>query len=480
MQILKYRSGRLARTIAVAAMFVCSVAPLLAQQKAIAPGEWTGSLTLRYAPGKSAGASVPGANVPGASVPGANVPGYADIVSTVRLRLLPAGEGGLLDLPKQSLFGYPLDSVSWNERKLSFSLGALGPGEDLSFEGFFSAAVGERGTVLGTASSTSWKGTFTLAPAARAADRREAAVRIPTDSGELPGTLARPIGAGEGTPYVLLVAGAGPTDRDGNNFNVPGRTDSLKLLALALADRGIGSLRYDKRGSGESYLLEKAGNPSSLDRHALDVGYAYRFLSSLAGGGRIVVVAMNEGAWAAARALRDPGPDTAAVDGLAVIAASGVPPRETLLASLSVLDQAEKNEAESIMQAIDTGLDYVKPAGRLADFFDPARREWLRSWLSFRPAEEIAGVDAPVLYVYAGMDLQVGREEFSRLLDERPGAAAIVIPDMNYVLKSVKSEEENYASFNDNGFPVSDTLVSLLAAFVKAKPLPPGVERFSR
>ncbi len=49
-------------------------------------------------------------------------------------------------------------------------------------------------------------------------------------------------------PGVVLVAGSGPTDRDGNNPLIPARVDVLKLLAAALAEAGIASLRYDKRG----------------------------------------------------------------------------------------------------------------------------------------------------------------------------------------------------------------------------------------
>ncbi|MCK4515842.1 MAG: alpha/beta fold hydrolase, partial [Spirochaetaceae bacterium] len=45
---------------------------------------------------------------------------------------------------------------------------------------------------------------------------------------------------------------SGPTDRDGNSRLIPGRNDSLKLLAEGLATHGIASLRYDKRGLGES------------------------------------------------------------------------------------------------------------------------------------------------------------------------------------------------------------------------------------
>ena len=53
-------------------------------------------------------------------------------------------------------------------------------------------------------------------------------------------------------PVVLLLSGSGPTDRNGNSPMLPGKNNSLLMLAEGLASNGIASLRYDKRGVGES------------------------------------------------------------------------------------------------------------------------------------------------------------------------------------------------------------------------------------
>ena len=53
-------------------------------------------------------------------------------------------------------------------------------------------------------------------------------------------------------PVVLLLSGSGPTDRNGNSPMLPGKNNSLQMLAEGLAENGIASLRYDKRGVGES------------------------------------------------------------------------------------------------------------------------------------------------------------------------------------------------------------------------------------
>jgi len=65
-------------------------------------------------------------------------------------------------------------------------------------------------------------------------------------------------------PLVILVAGAGKTDRDGNNVDVPGKTNSLRQLAEMLRERNVGTLRYDRRGTGEAYKLEVPGIMTSF------------------------------------------------------------------------------------------------------------------------------------------------------------------------------------------------------------------------
>src|SRR6185437_4147229 len=65
-------------------------------------------------------------------------------------------------------------------------------------------------------------------------------------------TLIMPASTGR-VPAVVIIAGSGPTDRDGNS-SLGLSTDCYKLLAEGLAAKGIASLRYDKRGVGWSRL----------------------------------------------------------------------------------------------------------------------------------------------------------------------------------------------------------------------------------
>ena len=74
-------------------------------------------------------------------------------------------------------------------------------------------------------------------------------LQVSTPSGALEGTFVCPETPAP-WPAVLLIAGSGPTDRNGNSVGLPGANNSLQYLAEALAERGIASVRYDKRGIG--------------------------------------------------------------------------------------------------------------------------------------------------------------------------------------------------------------------------------------
>ena len=58
------------------------------------------------------------------------------------------------------------------------------------------------------------------------------------------GTLLVPESV-ENPPLVIIIAGSGPTDRNGNQSFM--RNDMLKKLAERLSENGIATFRYDKR-----------------------------------------------------------------------------------------------------------------------------------------------------------------------------------------------------------------------------------------
>ena len=112
------------------------------------------------------------------------------------------------------------------------------------------------------------------------------------------GTLVRPVGPGP-FPAVVMVAGSGPTDRDWNSPLLPGSNGSARLLAEALAQAGIASLRYDKRGVGPHAreTLPLLIGKVSMQSFADEVAGAVRVMANqeYVRPGRIFALANSEG-----------------------------------------------------------------------------------------------------------------------------------------------------------------------------------------
>ena len=69
----------------------------------------------------------------------------------------------------------------------------------------------------------------------------ETPITLHTATGDIFGTLTTPIQFSV-IPVALIIAGSGPTDRNGNSYLIKGKNNSLKQIAYALANDGIASL----------------------------------------------------------------------------------------------------------------------------------------------------------------------------------------------------------------------------------------------
>jgi hypothetical protein len=88
-------------------------------------------------------------------------------------------------------------------------------------------------------------------------------VTFTSDGMTIFGTFRHPSN-GDIVPAVLLIAGSGPTDRNGNTPLETGPVNTLKTLAQWLSDDGVASLSYDKLGSGQTGLGPYQENPGRI------------------------------------------------------------------------------------------------------------------------------------------------------------------------------------------------------------------------
>jgi hypothetical protein len=132
-------------------------------------------------------------------------------------------------------------------------------------------------------------------------------VELIVPGGTLHGSLMLPATT-QPAPVALLIAGSGPTDRDGNN-PAGGNNDSLKRLAIGLAERGIASLRYDKRGVAASRAVAPREEQLSVEAYVADAVAWGQLLKADPRFSQLILLGHSEGALIAALAAADAGAD---------------------------------------------------------------------------------------------------------------------------------------------------------------------------
>ncbi len=306
---------------------------------------------------------------------------------------------------------------------------------------------------------------MTLAPAATAATPRE--VTVADGPVTLHGTLLLPDGDAK-VAGVVIVAGSGATDRDGNSRlgSETLHNDSLKLLAEGLAARGIASLRFDKRAIGASKV---AGLDESSLRFGTYVGDARKWTALLAAEpriSRVVLLGHSEGALIATMAA-----EATPVAGVVTIAGAGEPAAAVLRRQFhsGALPPPLIGPADATLDSLVAGKAVAAPPPELLALFRPSVQPYLMSWLPLDPAKELAKLTVPVLVVQGATDLQIGEGDAKLLAAARPDIKLVIVPGMNHVLKTAPVDRAaNVATYHDPSLPLAPGLIDAVAGFVDA------------
>ncbi|NLJ46193.1 MAG: alpha/beta hydrolase [Treponema sp.] len=376
-----------------------------------------------------------------------------------RLEIFPGG--ALLDLPEQGAFGWPVRTVKAESRDLYIAV-------DLGMEPLELAGPREGEAVAGTLIQGGRSGRFEFR-LARSGPSRDGERSFDTGRGILPGTLLLPPGGSGPRTLAVLLPDSGTTDRDGNNWQVPGRNDSLRLLAEALAEADIASYRYDKRGAGKAYRLGEDEAALTFEDHVRDAAACIRSFDGDPRFDRILVFGLGDGALVGAAALRGSRADALAAQGV-----SGRGLRDMIREASAGAPPEYQAEIIRIIAELDAGrfVDSVSPF--LQNLFRRSFQPYLASWLRYDLGKELAGLTArglPVLLMQGDLDLQVTLEDFDRLRVSVPEAEAVLLPGTNHILKLVgNAVDENYDSFSDPSYPLSPGVVPALADFLERVP----------
>lgn len=286
-------------------------------------------------------------------------------------------------------------------------------------------------------------------------------VHITTLTGTLHGTQIIPASNVPG-PAVLIIAGSGPTDRNGNS-SLAGQNNSLKLLAEGLADHGIASIRYDKRGIGESAASGPEEADLRFDTYVEDAALWIQQLQADSRFSSVTVIGHSEGSLIGMLATQKTGADAfVSIAGPAQTASQLL--RDQLRPSLP---DALWQQNEQILAALEQGNIVTSVPPELNALYRSSVQPYLISWFRYTPAQEIRRLTVPVLIVQGTTDIQVPVSEAQALKMAKPDAELRIIEGMNHVLKAVSLDpEQQNASYSDPTLPVVPELVEEISQFI--------------
>ena len=287
----------------------------------------------------------------------------------------------------------------------------------------------------------------------------EEIVSIETGTGKLEGTLLTGDLKSSKT-VALIIAGSGPTNRDGNNPTMI--NNSLKMLASELAKVGISSLRYDKRGVGKSSSAGLKEVDLRIDNYINDASSWIEYLNNLSRFNKIVVIGHSEGSLIGMVASQKKN-----VDKFISIAGPGQPIDQTIREQLKAQPPFVLEQSTPILDKLLQGKTVENVPAFLNSLFRPSVQPYMISWFKYDPQKEISKLNMPVLIVQGSTDIQVSLKDADKLAAANKNADKVVIQKMNHIFKeAVIDRQANLKTYNQPELPIKSELVKAIGEFV--------------
>jgi hypothetical protein len=302
---------------------------------------------------------------------------------------------------------------------------------------------------------------FAGATYAAACAAGEEPVTLAAPPGILQGTLDVPAGAGP-FPLVIILAGSGPTDRNGNQGEQI-RTDTYKQLAAGLAAKGVASLRYDKRGVAGSSRAVAKENDLRFETYADDAAAWVAKVRKDPRFNRIFIAGHSEGSLVGILAAQ-----RTKIDGFVSLDGAG---RRVPALLHDQLAKGAPNlvvQSDAIAAQLQRGQSVDDVPDELQMLYRPSVQQYLISWFKYDPATELAKLKIPVTIVQGEADIQVPVSDAKLLAAADPAAKLVIVPGMSHPLKHVGSTspaDENPA-YVDPALPLDPAVVQAIVDLI--------------
>ena len=289
-----------------------------------------------------------------------------------------------------------------------------------------------------------------------AQQKQELEIKIP--NGALKGELTT---SKEDRFLVLMIAGSGPTDRDGNNPSM--KNNSLKMLADSLYLQGISTFRFDKRGVAQSQIKNLNEEDMNIDTMVEDVKKWIDVLSSKLNR-KIIVLGHSEGSLIGMLASKN----NEKVKGFISLAGPGASADSIIMQQIGSRMPALLPQATSYLSILKKGQRIDSVDKMMYMLFRPSVQPYMISWINKNPCTEITKLSMPILILQGDQDLQVEVSDADKLAQCAPIAKKVILKDMNHVMKEVHSFMENQTSYADPNKPLHSQLTKEIKSFLNA------------
>ena len=274
------------------------------------------------------------------------------------------------------------------------------------------------------------------------------------------GTLTLPENT-ENPSLVIFIQGSGPTNRDGNQPMM--KNDGVKKIAHELAENGIASFRYDKRIFKMDKLRIREADLRFED-FVTDLNSVVDHFTKTNKFQKIILAGHSEGSLIGI--LSAQSRDIAAFISLAGAGRS---------IDEIIVEQLAKQSADLSANA-RTAFNEIKEKGSTSNYspylesiLRPSVQPYIKSWMKFDPAAELAKLDIPVLIVNGSFDLQVDVTDASLLQNAAPGSQLVIPEKMNHIFRKIEGESlENTKAYNEPSRPLHPELIPAIVDFINS------------
>ena len=291
---------------------------------------------------------------------------------------------------------------------------------------------------------------------------REDTLLLTTPTGKISGSLLYPVTTKK-IPVVLLIAGSGPTDRDGNNPKM--KNNHLKYLAEALCNYQIATLRFDKRGIGASAQAGKVERDLRFEDYVKDASGWITRLQQDKRFSKVIVAGHSEGSLIGMLASQQTPPSA-----YISIAGPAESADQLIKAQLKGQPLEVKNDVFPIIDSLVAGQTMEDVDPRYNALLRPSVQPYLISWFKYSPKVEISKLNIPLLLVNGTNDIQVDPQNAFELLYSSKNVDLEIIEGMNHILKkSDPNPQNNIATYNNPELPVMKELVVAIVNFIRTR-----------